>query len=131
MMPIEDIKRNFSETLKAIMQKHGKTQGDLVKDLNFRQATVSDWLNGKKYPRMDKIEKLANYFDISINELLLQSVTVPVPASPSLSLTQQEETHIKKYRQLDADGKEEIDDIIDVKLAKLQRKAEEDVESLG
>lgn len=131
MMPIEDIKRNFSETLKAIMQKHGKTQGDLVKDLNFRQATVSDWLNGKKYPRMDKIEKLANYFDISINELLLQSVTVPVPASPSLSLTQQEETHIKKYRQLDADGKEEIDDLIDVKLAKLQRKAEEDVESLG
>ena len=97
MMPIEDIKRNFSETLKAIMQKHGKTQGDLVKDLNFRQATVSDWLNGKKYPRMDKIEKLANYFDISINELLLQSVTVPVPASSSLSLTQQEETHIKKY----------------------------------
>jgi len=113
------------------MQKHGKTQGDLVKDLNFRQATVSDWLNGKKYPRMDKIEKLANYFDISINELLLQSVTVPVPASPSLSLTQQEETHIKKYRQLDADGKEEIDDLIDVKLAKLQRKAEEDVENLG
>ena len=55
------------------------------------------------------------------------------PASPSssLSLTQQEETHIKKYRQLDADGKEEIDDLIDVKLAKLQRKAEEDVESLG
>lgn len=131
MMPIEDIKRNFSETLKAIMQKHGKTQGDLVKDLNFRQATVSDWLNGKKYPRMDKIEKLANYFDISINELLLQSVTVPVPASSSLSLTQQEETHIKKYRQLDADGKEEIDDLIDVKLAKLQRKAEEYVESLG
>lgn len=131
MMPIEDIKRNFSETLKAIMQKHGKTQGDLVKDLNFRQATVSDWLNGKKYPRMDKIEKLANYFDVSINELLLQSVTAPAPASPSLSLTQQEETHIKKYRQLDADGKEEIDDIIDVKLAKLQRKVEEDVESLG
>ena len=59
-----------------------------------------------------------------------QLVTVNAP-SPSLSLTQQEETHIKKYRQLDADGKEEIDDIIDVKLAKLQRKAEEDVESLG
>ncbi len=37
----------------------------------------------------------------------------------------------KKYRQLDANGKDEIDDIIDVKLAKLQRKAEEGVESLG
>lgn len=36
---------------------------------------------------------------------------------------------IKKYRQRKADG-EDIDDIIDVKLAKLQHKAEEDVESL-
>ena len=127
-MPIEDIKRRFSETLKTIMQKHDKTQGDLVKDLNFRQATVSDWLNGKKYPRMDKIEKLANYFGISINELLLQSAMEP---SPALSLTPQEETHIKKYRRLDADGKEEIDDLIDVKLAKIERDAEKEGERLG
>lgn len=38
---------------------------------------------------------------------------------------------IKKYRQRKADGWEEIDDLIEVKLAKLQRKVEEDVESLG
>lgn len=131
MMPIEDIKRNFSETLKAIMQKHGKTQGDLVKDLNFRQATVSDWLNGKKYPRMDKIEKLANYFDISINELLLQSVTVPVPASSSLSLTQQEETHIKKYRQLDADGRERVDYVLDMEHKLANERAEKEEQRLG
>lgn len=31
---------------------------------------------------------------------------------------------IKKYRQLNADGGEDIDDLIDVKLAKLQRKAD-------
>ena len=37
----------------------------------------------------------------------------------------------KKYRQLDADGGDEIDDLIDVKLPKLQRKAEEGAESLG
>lgn len=125
-MPIEEIKIRFSKNLKEIMNKHCKSQGDLVRDLNFRQATVSDWLNGKKYPRMDKIEKLANYFNISINDLLIQTSS-PTP----LSLTQQEETLVKKYRQLDADGKEEIDDLIDVKLAKLQRKAEEDVKSLG
>lgn len=125
-MPIEEIKIRFSKNLKEIMNKHCKSQGDLVRDLNFRQATVSDWLNGKKYPRMDKIEKLANYFNISINDLLIQTSS-PTP----LPLTQQEETHIKKYRQLDADGKEEIDDLIEVKLAKLQRKAEEGAESLG
>lgn len=37
----------------------------------------------------------------------------------------------EKSRQLDADGGDEIDDLIDVKLPKLQRKAEEGAESLG
>ena len=125
-MPIEEIKLRFSKNLKEIMTNHNKTQGDLVRDLSFRQATVSDWLNGKKYPRMDKIEKLANYFGISINDLLIQT-SAPAP----LTLSQQEETLIKKYRQLDADGREEIDDLLDVKLAKLQRSAEKEEENLG
>ena len=51
--------------------------------------------------------------------------------SSNISLTVQEQTHIKKYRQLNADGKEEIDDLIDVKLAKIQRKAEEEEQKLG
>ena len=125
-MPIEEIKLRFSKNLREIMNKHNKSQGDLVRDLNFRQATVSDWLNGKKYPRMDKIERLANYFGISINDLLIQT-SAPAP----LSLNQQEETLVKKYRQLDADGKEDVDDYVDMKLAKLQRKAEEGEVSLG
>ena len=68
-MPIDDIKKMFSTNLKQIMLDHSKTQSDLVKDLNLRQATVSDWLNGKKYPRMDKVELLAKYFNVSINDL--------------------------------------------------------------
>ena len=48
-----------------------------------------------------------------------------------LTLTAQEETHIQKYRQLDADGKEDVDDYVDMKLAKLQRNAEKDEENLG
>ena len=44
-MPIEEIKLKFAQNLKNFMQKQNKTQSDLVKDLSFRQATVSDWLN--------------------------------------------------------------------------------------
>ena len=129
MMPIEEIKLKFSKNLKNIMQRHDKTQGDIVRDLNFRQATVSDWLNGKKYPRMDKIEKLANYFGISINDLLMQSIAEP-PA-PAIKLTAQEEKHIKKYRQLDADGKRDVDDFTDMKLMQMQRKANEEWEKFS
>lgn len=128
-MPIEDIKLKFAQNLKNIMQKRNKTQSDLVKDLSLRQATVSDWLNGKKYPRMDKVEKLANYLGVSINELLMQSVPeLPVPA---LQLTDQEKLMIKKYRQLNADSKFVIDNQIDFMLYKQEQSAEKEEQNLG
>ena len=128
-MPIEDIKLKFAQNLKNIMQKRNKTQSDLVKDLSFRQATVSDWLNGKKYPRMDKVEKLANYLGVSINELLMQSV--PESPVPALQLTDQEKLMIKKYRQLNADGKLVIDNQIDFMLYKQEQSAEKEEQNLG
>lgn len=128
-MPIEDIKLKFAQNLKNIMQKQNKTQSDLVKDLSFRQATVSDWLNGKKYPRMDKVEKLANYLGVSINELLMQSVSEP--PVPVIQLTNQEKSLIKKYRQLNADGKLVIDNQIDFMLYKQEQSAEKEEQNLG
>ncbi len=128
-MPIEDIKLKFAQNLKNIMQKRNKTQSDLVKDLSFRQATVSDWLNGKKYPRMDKVEKLANYLGVSINELLMQSV--PEPPVPALQLTDQEKSMIKKYRQLNADGKSRVDYVLNMEFDLMNNSAEKEERNLG
>ena len=124
----------ISENIKILRERYGLSQKELGQIAGVSDKAVSTWEQGLKEPRMGAIQKLADYFSIRKSDIIedggLMSKRTPSP-SPSLSLTQQEETHIKKYRQLDADGKEEIDDIIDVKLAKLQRKAEEDVESLG
>ncbi|WP_304272154.1 helix-turn-helix domain-containing protein [Phascolarctobacterium succinatutens] len=128
-MPIEDIKLKFAQNLKNIMQKRNKTQSDLVKDLSFRQATVSDWLNGKKYPRMDKVEKLANYLGVSINELLMQSV--PESPVPALQLTDQEKSMIKKYRQLNADGKSRVDYVLNMEFDLVNNSAEKEEQNLG
>lgn len=128
-MPIEDIKLKFAQNLKNIMQKRNKTQSDLVKDLSFRQATVSDWLNGKKYPRMDKVEKLANYLGVSINELLMQSVSEP--PIPEIQLTDQEKSMIKKYRQLNADGKSRVDYVLNMEFDLVNNSAEKGERSLG
>ena len=122
----------ISENIKILRERYGLSQKELGQIAGVSDKAVSTWEQGLKEPRMGAIQKLADYFSIRKSDIIedggLMSKRTP---SSSLSLTQQEETHIKKYRQLDADGKEEIDDIIDVKLAKLQRKAEEDVESLG
>ena len=46
-------------------------------------------------------------------------------------LTEEEFALIKKYRQLDADGKADINDLIDSKLARAERAAKEQEEALG
>ena len=46
-------------------------------------------------------------------------------------LTESELALIKKYRQLDADGKADIDVLIDSKLARAERAAKEQEEGLG
>ncbi|WP_304136146.1 helix-turn-helix domain-containing protein [Phascolarctobacterium succinatutens] len=120
MMPADEIKRLFSINLKRIMLENGKTQSDIVKDLSFRQATVSDWLNGKKYPRMDKIEMLAQYFRISIDEL------ISVSKQEKMSLSSLELALIKKYRQLSASDKQEILNMIDFKLFQYTQYSEQE-----
>lgn len=106
----------------------GLTQAELAKKIGYRSiSTIAKIERGINDIPQSKIKAFADALNTTPGELMGEVEPAPVP----LSLTQQEETHIKKYRQLDADGKEEIDDIIDVKLAKLQRKAEEDVERLG
>lgn len=117
---------NIKDIIKQKRLECGYTMKELAERVGVSEATVSRWESGNLATmKHTKIMLLAKALKIS------PAMLFDAPASPSLSLTQQEETHIKKYRQLDADGKEEIDDIIDVKLSKLQRKAEEDVESLG
>lgn len=120
MMPVDEIKRLFSINLKRIMLENGKTQSDIVKDLSFRQATVSDWLNGKKYPRMDKIEMLAQYFRISIDEL------ISVSKQEKMSLSSLELALIKKYRQLSTSDKQEILNMIDFKLFQYTQYSEQE-----
>ena len=116
------------ERIKERRLKLEMSYQDLSDATQISKSTLQRYETGyiKKVP-INQIEILAKALHTTPSYLMGWDA----PPSPSLSLTQQEETHIKKYRQLDADGKEEIDDIIDVKLAKLQRKAEEGVESLG
>lgn len=60
----------FSTNLKRKMDESGKTRTDISNDLGFSYYTVTDWVKGKKMPRMDKVEILARYFDCLISELI-------------------------------------------------------------
>lgn len=63
-------KEIFSKNLKYYMTINNKNRNDICDILGFKYSTFSDWYNGNKYPRIDKIEMLANYFRIEKSDLI-------------------------------------------------------------
>ena len=60
----------FAKNLKRYMELNNIDRYQLCESLGFKYTTVSEWLTAKKYPRIDKIEMLANYFGIQKSDLI-------------------------------------------------------------
>ena len=71
-------KEIMARNIKRYMQKMGISRKDFCERLGFAYSTVTDWLNAEKYPRIDKIEMMANFFGISKADL----VEPPAPSTP-------------------------------------------------
>ncbi len=63
-------RKTFASNLNYYMQINGKTQTDLMRDLDLKSATISSWCNAQKLPRMGKMEALAKYFGIHFTKLI-------------------------------------------------------------
>ena len=63
-------KEIFSQNLRSLMNKNNKDRNQICDDLGLKYTTFTDWVNGKKYPRIDKIELLANYFKVRKSDLI-------------------------------------------------------------
>ena len=75
----------FARNLQHYMDLEGKTRREICDALGFSYYTFSDWVNGKKYPRMDKVEMLANYFGISKSDLIEDKKEKPTAQGDGLS----------------------------------------------
>lgn len=69
-MTVEEMKLAFAKNLKNLMGLHNYNQDDISKICNVSQQTVSDWLTGKKYPRMDKVQAILDHFQIPMQSLV-------------------------------------------------------------
>ena len=52
------------------MSKAGKSRKEVSEAIDVSYNTFTDWYKGKKYPRIEKMELLANYFGVSVSELV-------------------------------------------------------------
>ncbi|BAH18250.1 LexA family protein [Macrococcoides caseolyticum] len=84
-------KEIMAKNIKKFMKLNKIDRNKMSKDLGVSYTTLSDWINAKTYPRIDKIELMANYFSISKSDLVEDSNDVdisnilPVISIPVLS----------------------------------------------
>ena len=63
-------KEIFAKNLKHYMELNNKDRNDVCRDLDIPYTTFAEWYNAKIYPRIDKIQILANYFNIQKSDLV-------------------------------------------------------------
>lgn len=63
-------KETMAKNLHYYVERSGKTQKELCEIFGVATSTFNDWMKAKKYPRIDKIEIMANYFGILKSDLI-------------------------------------------------------------
>ena len=60
----------FSKNLKKLIEKRGIDQRILADYLGISEMSVSNRVNGNKYPRIGNIQKMADYFGVKKSDLI-------------------------------------------------------------
>ena len=67
-----------------------------------------------KIPKSDTLKKIADYFGVTVDELLGNDTPAPAPASPVLTFTPEEQRVILRYRAMSEEAKLIIRKILDI-----------------
>lgn len=69
-MQTEENKMVMARNIKMYMERKGVSNQQLCDDLGFKYTTFMDWIKAVTYPRIGKIEAMANYFGIQKSDLI-------------------------------------------------------------
>ncbi|MHC3563612.1 XRE family transcriptional regulator [Streptococcus suis] len=120
-MPTEN-KSIFSKNLKYYMDKKGVDRNQLCSDLDLKYTTVRDWIKGITYPRIGKIELLANYFGINKSDLIEEKSTIPSSSIPLPNFDPRKTILLSNYDKLNDTRKNKLLTTSEMLLAEEQGK---------
>lgn len=108
-------KNIMAENIKKNMKSFGIDRRRLSDDLGISYTTVSDWINAKTYPRIDKIEMMATYFGITKADLIEKEGSVKRNDISSIYNQLSEERQTKVYEFATDQLKEQNSNIVDLR----------------
>lgn len=72
------------EIFVKLLEKYGVTPYKVSKATGIAGSTFTDWKNGRSTPKQDKLQKIADYFGVSI-EYLMTGKDEPKEKAPELT----------------------------------------------
>lgn len=67
----------LAQNLKFLREQMGIGQDEMAKQLNVSRSAVGNWEKGRRNPDIKTIVQLAEYFDISLDNLVLKDLMPP------------------------------------------------------
>lgn len=106
--------------LKELREQKNLTQAQLSKLLNISASTIGMYEQGRRFPDENLLKHISQYFNVSIDYLLgLTNIPntiddyIQKSNTNSYHINDDEQTLIKKYRQLKAEDKQIIDTMLE------------------
>lgn len=75
-MGTKSSRKIFSENLQRLMRNKNVDQKELAEDIGVTQPIISNWIKETKYPRIKRIQTLADYFNVPKSELTEENYVV-------------------------------------------------------
>ena len=102
----------FAKNLSKYLARSGRSQREMAEIVGVSPSTFNDWINGRKYPRIDKIEFMANYFGILKSDLIEDKKDSP----NDLPITEGEKMLLNLFRKIPESDQEMVLQMIRVAL---------------
>lgn len=96
-MQTEQNKKIMAKNIKKYMEAKGVTNQQICEALGFKYTTFLDWIKGVTYPRIGKIEAMADYFGIQKSDLIEEKE----PATEDDGLSESQRKLIEYAKTLD------------------------------
>ena len=61
---MDNSRATLASNIRRLLKENNKTQNELAEYIGVSKTTVSEWIAAKKYPRIEKIQAMAEYFDV-------------------------------------------------------------------
>lgn len=114
-------RRIISENLKSLIEGCGKDQKQVAFDLEVNPPTFNQWATGKAIPQIHMLRKIAQYFHVSLSDIIDSKQDIDKPENDG-TLPEQ---YAFKYAELNDDRKQVVHKTIETEWYEYKKKLED------